>query len=362
MGLVDFSDPSTAQLVLARISRAADSLGSVRIMEVCGTHTMEIGRLGLRSLLPKNIELVSGPGCPVCVTPGAYIDAAAAFARSKNTRIITFGDMVRVPGLRTSLDEAKSSGAAIDVVTSPLHALDIARRHPAEQAVFLAVGFETTAPATARAVVMAQQEGLKNLSFLVSHKTVPPALGALVADTALGISCFLLPGHVSAVIGERPYLPLSQFGIPSVITGFEPLDILSAIAMACDMLIHKKAAVLNAYQRVVKMDGNPRAVDAMYKVFDVTDTIWRGIGMVPGSGLALRTEYATLDAAQRFGIQDGGGPADMPDKCSCGDVLKGRLRPNQCPLFGTSCTPAHPVGPCMVSSEGSCAAYFRYGA
>jgi hydrogenase expression/formation protein HypD len=362
MGLVDFSDPKTAKLLLGKISRSAKSLGAVRIMEVCGTHTMEIGRMGLRSLLPGNITLVSGPGCPVCVTPGAYIDAAVALARTKNTRIVTFGDMVRVPGLRTSLDESKSAGAAVDVITSPLQALDIARKRPAEQVVFCAVGFETTAPATAMAVAAAHREGLGNLSFLMGHKTVPPALAALASDKELAISCFLLPGHVSAIIGERPYLTLAQNGIPAVITGFEPLDILSAISMACDMLAHKKAAVLNAYQRVVKMDGNPRAVDAIYKVFDVTDAMWRGIGMLPGSGLSLRTEYASFDAALRFGIQTDNATADMPGECSCGDVLKGKLRPDQCPLFGKSCTPGHPSGPCMVSSEGSCAAYFRYGA
>ncbi len=362
MSLVDFSDPSTAGLLLERIAAAAHSLGSVRIMEVCGTHTMEIGRLGLRSLLPKNVELVSGPGCPVCVTSGAYLDAAAAIALSRNFRIVTYGDLVRVPGLRTSLDEAKSNGAAIDVVTSALQAVEIARRKPNEQVIFLAVGFETTAPASAKAVSIAQQEGIPNLSFFVSHKTVPPALSVLVADKELGISGFLLPGHVSAIIGEKPYVPLAQQGLPAVITGFEPLDILSGITMVCDMLVHKRASVLNGYQRVVKREGNPRAVEMVYRVFDVADAVWRGIGLIPGSGLALKPEFREYDASIRFGIPPDGGAADMPEACSCGDVLRGRLRPDACPLFGTSCTPERPVGPCMVSSEGSCAAYFKYGA
>ena len=362
MSLADFSDPLIARQLLARIAHAAQSLGAVRIMEVCGTHTMEIGRLGLRSLLPKNVELVSGPGCPVCVTPGAYIDSAATIALSRNFRVVSYGDMVRVPGLRTSLDEAKSAGAAVDVVTSPLQAIEIARQKPGEQVVFLAVGFETTAPATAVAVSTAKREGLQNLSFYVSHKIVPPALSALIADKELAISGFLLPGHVSAIIGEKPYLPVARQGLPAAITGFEPLDILSGIAMVCDMLAHKKAAVLNAYPRIVKREGNPRAVAAIKSVFDIVDAVWRGIGTLPGSGLSLKPEYAQFDASQRFGIPPDGGESEMPESCSCGGVLKGRLRPSECPLFGTSCTPEHPVGPCMVSSEGSCAAYFRYGA
>jgi hydrogenase expression/formation protein HypD len=362
MSLIDYTDPITAQSLLARISHAAASLGSVRIMEVCGTHTMEIGRLGLRSLLPKNVELVSGPGCPVCVTPGAYIDSAATIALSRNFRVVSYGDMIRVPGLHTSLDEAKSAGAAVDVVTSPLQALEIARQKPNEQVVFLAVGFETTAPATAVAITTAQRENIQNLTFFVSHKTVPPALLALVADKDLAISGFLLPGHVSAIIGEKPYAPVAQAGLPGVITGFEPLDILSGISMVCDMLYHKKAAILNAYPRIVKREGNPRAVAAVNAVFDIADVLWRGIGVLPQSGLTLRPEYAALDATQRFGIPSDAGSEEMPESCSCGGVLKGLLQPSECPMFGAACTPEHPVGPCMVSSEGSCAARFKYGA
>ena len=361
MSLVEFSDPSTARQLLRKIAGTARSLGHVRIMEVCGTHTMEIGRLGLRSLLPENIELISGPGCPVCVTPGAYIDAAADLALKKNVRLVTFGDMVRVPGDHTSIDEARSKGAVVDIVTSPLNALEIARQNKKDQVVFLAVGFETTAPASARATDIAKQEKLKNLAFFISHKIVPPALVALVSDKELAISGFLLPGHVSAIIGEKPYQPVAKAGLPAVITGFEPLDILSGIMMVCDMLANKKAAVLNAYQRIVRKEGNPRAVEAVKKVFDITDAAWRGIGVLPKSGLAMKKEFQDFDAALRYSI-----PADaaaaMPKTCSCGDVLKGRIRPDQCPLFSTSCTPENPVGPCMVSSEGSCAAYFKYGA
>ncbi|HUI94083.1 MAG TPA: hydrogenase formation protein HypD [Chitinivibrionales bacterium] len=361
MSLVEFSDPSTARLLLAKIAATAASLGQVRIMEVCGTHTMEIGRLGLRSLLPKNVELISGPGCPVCVTPGSYIDAAADLALKKNARLATFGDMVRVPGDRTSLDEARAKGAVVDVVTSPLNALEIASQNKKDQVVFLAVGFETTAPATARAIEIAKQEKLKNISFFASHKIVPPALSALISDKENALSGFLLPGHVSAIIGEKPYQPLASAGLPAVITGFEPLDILSGIMMVCDMIANKKAAVLNAYQRIVHKQGNPKAVAAVNKVFDVADTAWRGLGMLPQSGLAIKKDYQDFDAAARFSV-----PADataaMPKACSCGDVIRGRMRPDQCPLFTVSCTPENPVGPCMVSSEGSCAAYFKYGA
>jgi hydrogenase expression/formation protein HypD len=360
MSIVDFSDPATARLLLDKITHAAKGLGRVRIMEVCGTHTMEIGRLGLRSLLPKNIELISGPGCPVCVTPGSYIDAAADLAISHKARIMTYGDMVRVPGVRTSLDEAKSRGAVVDVVTSPLQALQTAAAHPDEQVVFLAVGFETTAPASAKAIANAKKAGMKNLSFFVSHKIVPPALSVLIGDKDLKLSGFLLPGHVSAIIGQKPYQFIAKQGLPGVITGFEPLDILSAIFMVCDMLYNKKAAILNAYTRVAKPEGNPFAVKTIHSVFEISDSLWRGIGMLPKSGLALKKEYRKFDARERFGI----GPdsaADMPKDCSCGDVLKGRIKPNECPLFGTACTPENPVGPCMVSSEGSCAAYHKYG-
>ena len=361
MSLVNFSDPATAKLLLDKIMKTARALGHVRLMEVCGTHTMEIGRLGLRSLLPKNLELVSGPGCPVCVTAGGYIDAAADLALSHHARIVTYGDMVRVPGLRTSLDEVKSKGAGVDIVTSPLQALDIARARPQEQIVFCAVGFETTAPASAKTIATAKHEGIKNLSFLASHKIVPPALAVLTRDKALAISGFLLPGHVSAIIGQKPYQFIAQQGLPGVITGFEPLDILSGILMVCDMLSHKKAAILNAYTRIAPPEGNPRALEMVYSVFEVTDSLWRGIGMLPTSGLALKKDYKMFDARDRFGVPPDDA-AEMPEACSCGDVLKGRIRPSECPLFGTSCTPESPVGPCMVSSEGSCAAYFKYGA
>jgi hydrogenase expression/formation protein HypD len=362
MSLINFSDPKTATRLLEKISTIAKNLGPVRIMEVCGTHTMEIGRLGLRALLPKNIELVSGPGCPVCVTPGSYIDAAVDIALNGKARIVTFGDMVRVPGIKTSIDAAKGLGAIVDVVTSPLQALEIARKNKDQQVVFLSVGFETTIPASAKTIDIAKQEGLENITFLVSHKIVPPALEVLINDKDLKISGFLLPGHVSSIIGHAPYQPLAQHGLPSVITGFEPLDILTSIYMICDMLSHKKAAVLNTYTRIAREEGNPLALEIMYKVFEVADTMWRGIGMLPKSGLVLKKEYKKFDAAVKYKVPSDTVAPSMPDGCSCGDVLKGRIKPDQCPLFSKTCTPENPVGPCMVSSEGTCAAYYRYGA
>ena len=361
MSLVNFSDPATAQQMLDKITNTAKALGKVRLMEVCGTHTMEIGRLGLRSMLPKNVELISGPGCPVCVTPGSVIDAAADMARAQRARVVTYGDMVRVPGNRTSLDEVKSQGGRVDVVTSPLQALEIAKAIPQEQIVFLTVGFETTTPASAKAIINAKRDGLKNLSFFVSHKIVPPALSALISDQTLGISGFLLPGHVSAIIGQKPYQFIANEGIPGVITGFEPLDILSGILMLCDMLYHTKAAILNAYTRIARPEGNPLAQKTVYSVFETVDAQWRGIGSLPMSGLALKKEFKKFDAVEKFEIVLESA-ADMPRACACGDVLKGRIRPAECPLFATACTPENPVGPCMVSSEGSCAASFKYGA
>jgi len=361
MAFVNFSDDTTARLLLDKIHTAARSLDQVRLMEVCGTHTMEIGKLGLRSLLPKNIALLSGPGCPVCVTPGSYIDAAADLALSYGARIVTYGDLMRVPGIHTSLDEAKSKGANIDIVTSPLIALDIAKAHADQQVVFLTVGFETTTPASAKAIVNAANERLQNLSFFVSHKIIPPALEILIADKQLGISGFLLPGHVSAIIGQMPYQFLADQGFPAAITGFEALDIFSGILFVTEMLRHKKAAIVNAYTRIAKPQGNQRAQEFVYQVFRVADVLWRGIGILPQSGLVTTDEYGFFDATKRFNIPHLD-DTEMPEACKCGDVLKGRIRPVDCPLFGEACTPSSPVGPCMVSSEGSCAAYYKYGA
>ncbi len=363
MNLSRFSDSVIAEKLLEKIRTSAYAADHLRIMEVCGTHTMEIGRLGLRSLLPSNIELVSGPGCPVCVTPGSYIDAAAGLALNGKVRIVTYGDMVRVPGDKTSLEGAKGKGANIEVVTTPLHALEIARARPDEEIVFLAVGFETTAPATARAVLNAHEANIDNLSFFLSHRTVPPALSALIHDKDIAVSGFMLPGHVSAIIGEAPYQFLAAHGIPGVITGFEPIDILWGVMNLCALIDEKTPKIVNAYSRIVKKEGNPLAVRVCERVFRPVSALWRGIGIIPESGLALRGEFARLDASLRYGIgPEEASSSDQPMGCSCGSVLKGIIQPVDCPLFSTTCTPRTPVGPCMVSSEGSCAAYFKYGA
>jgi hydrogenase expression/formation protein HypD len=354
-----FSDPTDAKRLVAAITHAASNLGKVRIMEVCGTHTMEIGRQGIRQLLPGNIELISGPGCPVCVTPAPYIDALCDLATEKEVTVATFGDLFRVPGERRSLADVKAQGAAVEVVTSPLAALDLARRDPARKVVMTAVGFETTIPSAAAAVRTAMGERLGNISFLGAHRLVPPALQVLLDDPSIGISAFLLPGHVSAIIGEKAYSPLIARGIPGAIAGFAPLDILGGILALLDMLVRNDPGVVNGYTRVARPQGNEAARALIDKYYKPVDAVWRGIGSLPLSGLALRPEFAEYDAAKRYGIV--ADRPEMPKGCSCGDVLKGRIRPDACPLFGKACNPDHPVGPCMVSSEGSCAAYFKYG-
>jgi hydrogenase expression/formation protein HypD len=359
MNLALYRDPEIARKLLAGIHKRAEGLGTTRIMEVCGTHTMEIGRLGLRALLPATVELISGPGCPVCVTPGAVIDAAVELALAKNVTILTFGDMIRVPGDAASLQHAKASNGRVAVVSSSLQALQNAAENPSREHVFIAVGFETTLPSTARTVLLARERAIRNLSFLVCHRIVPPALDALIADPDIGIRGFMLPGHVSAIIGEKPYERLTEKNIPSAITGFEPVDILAGIHAIIDMIAHGTAAVRNQYPRVVRPEGNPRALAMIDRVFEIDDALWRGIGTIPRSGMVLRKEYADFDAAKRYDLKP---LADtMPKACSCGNVLKGKIHPDECPLFGKKCTPDNPVGPCMVSTEGSCAAYYRFG-
>ncbi len=363
MNLNHFSDPDIANKLIQEIHKLSLLTGPVRIMEVCGTHTMEIGRLGLRSLLPPTIELISGPGCPVCVTPGSYIDTAVQLSLLKHVRIVSFGDMIRVPGNCSSLEEAKAKGANIEIVTSPFHTMEIARQHPNQEIVFLAVGFETTIPATAKTILGVQTAKIDNVSFLVSHRTVPQALKALLNDKETAISGFLLPGHVSAIIGEEPYQFIAKQGVPAVITGFEPIDILMGIMHICTMIAHSSPKVINAYSRVVKKEGNPLAVRTCEKVFEPIDALWRGIGIIPKSGLALRKEFISFDAANRHGVSPDSEPSPaQPEGCSCGSVLKGIIKPIDCPLFAASCTPSSPIGPCMVSSEGSCSAYYKYGA
>lgn len=354
----DFSDSRLAQRLLQRIQAIAPSCGDVNIMEVCGTHTMAIARLGLRGLLPSNIRLLSGPGCPVCVTPEEVIDAAIDAALVHGATVLTFGDMMRVPGSNESLQQAKTRGAQIEVVSSPLQAVEQAEEQPQTEFVFIAVGFETTVPAVALAVQKAHHENLRNISFLVSHRRVPPVLDLLMADPDLKLSGMIAPGHVSAILGEKAYARLTAAGIPAVIAGFEPLDVLGGLEALLEMLSEGACEVRNLYPRIVRKEGNPLAVELIDRVFEEVDAHWRGIGPVSKSGLSLRQTFQHLDAADRFHLDLNVSETDKG--CRCGSVLLGHILPDECPLFGSSCTPDHPIGACMVSGEGSCAATYKY--
>lgn len=350
-------DPEAARRLTARLVQTASA--PMKLMEVCGTHTVSIARNGLRELMPPSVKLLSGPGCPVCVTANADIDRAIEIGRISDVVLATFGDMVKVPGSYSSLAQEKADGRDVRVVYSPLYAISLAQSMPDKQVVFLGVGFETTAPAVAAAMKSAKRQGVKNFSVLSMHKTVPAALEALVNDPEVGIDGFILPGHVSAVIGPEPYRFLaSRYGVPGVIAGFEPVDILQAVLMLARQVSEGRSEIEVAYLRGVGADGNPAACDLMAEVFEPTDSEWRGIGVIPGSGLAIRDSFAGFDAARRFQVFSP--PVRQPSACRCGEVLRGVKLPNECPMFGKGCTPEHPVGPCMVSTEGSCAAYYRY--
>ena len=327
-------------------------------MEVCGTHTMAISRSGLRPLLSPRIDLVSGPGCPVCVTSQRDIDRAIAMAGMDGVVLATFGDMMRVPGSEGTLLEAASRGAAVKVVYSPLDALRMAEEKPGSKVVFLGVGFETTAPTVAAVLVRARERGVGNLYVLSLHKLVPPALRALVEMEDFSIDGFLLPGHVSAILGSQAYTFLAEeYSVPCVVAGFEAADILRAIYLLMKMKADDDPAVDIEYSRAVRPEGNRKALEVMLRVFAPADADWRGIGVIPGSGLELREEFREHDA--------GAWPVRLPEVemdtgCRCGDILCGKIKPTDCPLFASSCTPDDPYGPCMVSTEGTCASYYLY--
>lgn len=328
-------------------------------MEVCGTHTHTIGKAGLRSLLPETVELVSGPGCPVCVTSQRDIERILLLARKPGVALCSFGDMLRVPGLETSLVDERSHGADVRIVYSPVDALELAAREPDREVVFAAVGFETTAPGIASIVLQAHERGLTNFSIYASHKLIVPAMKA-VLEGASRIEGFLTPGHVSVIIGPEPYEEVvRQYNAPCVATGFEPSDVLEGVAMLLECIVEERMGSFVQYTRVVKPGGNKRAWDMLLRVFDVADAEWRGLGVIPNSGLALKPEFAAFDAARKYDLPEME-PVQLP-KCRCGDVLKGLIHPPECPFFGNECTPRNPLGPCMVSSEGSCAARYKYG-
>lgn len=359
MDLSAFKDPQLAKGLVESIRTFAPTDRQVTLMEVCGTHTVSIARNGIRSLMPDNVKLASGPGCPVCVTSNHDIDKVIALARIPGVIITTFGDMTRVPGSTSSLLAEQANGADVRIVYSPLDALRIAQENPESQVVFVGVGFETTTPLVAMAIKRAAAAGLQNFSVYAAHKNMPGALEAIVNDPELKVDALILPGHVSTIIGAEPYRFLAErYGIPGVITGFEPNDMLQGIAMIMRQIAEGRADIEIAYSRGVMQEGNPTALAAIDEVFETVPANWRGIGEIPGSGYKIRDEFADFDAMRRLAPEVE--PTVEHAGCRCGDVLRGIITPADCPLFRKACSPENPIGPCMVSSEGACAAYYRY--
>lgn len=353
----EYRDPDRIEHLAAKIRNT--SRKPIKLMEVCGTHTVTIFRNGIKDLLPDCITLISGPGCPVCVTPIEGIDQAIALSQTKGTIIATFGDLLRVPGSETSLLKQRGEGADIRVVYSAYDGLRLAQQNGTHQVAFLGVGFETTAPTMAAVIQRAREAHIGNFTVLSMHKLIPPALEALVQSPELEIDGFICPGHVSTIIGTEPYMPLARdFGVPCVIAGFEPLDVLQAIALLVRQIERGQAKVEIQYRRAVSPEGNPKARALLEEVFEPCDSVWRGFGSLPRSGLKIASPYGDFDAERRFDIS----PADgrEPQGCLCGDILRGLKRPPDCPLYRKACTPESPVGACMVSSEGTCAAHYRY--
>jgi hydrogenase expression/formation protein HypD len=360
----DFRGGKTARLLaeaIHKVMAVRDSAGGrpLALMEVCGTHTMAIARSGMRGLLPESLRLISGPGCPVCVTPRRWMDHAIALSRRPEVTLCAFGDMMRVPGSTSSLERERGKGADIRVTASTLEALSFAKENPERQVVFLGVGFETTIPTVAISILEARSRGLSNYSVLSGHKLMPPALEAL-SSGGPHPDGYLCPGHVSVILGSGVYeTVVDKYGIGCVIAGFEPLDILQAILMLARQAAEGRPRVENPYSRAVTKAGNVKARRILSQVFEPRDDEWRGLGMIPSSGLRIRSEYADHDAALRIPVEVE--PTREPAGCICGSVLRGTVTPPECGLFGSACTPDNPVGACMVSAEGTCAAYFRYG-
>lgn len=356
----EYRDPELAKRIAAEIAQA--SVGrTLKLMEVCGGHTHTIYKHGVEDVLPRTIDLVHGPGCPVCVLPMGRIDDAIAIAATDRVIFTTFGDMMRVPGSQGSLLDAKARGADVRFVYSPLDALKLAKQHPDREVVFFAIGFETTAPSTAVTLLRAQAERVDNFSVFCNHVTIIPAIKAILDSPDLRLDGFIGPGHVSMVIGMRPYSFIAcDHGKPVVISGFEPLDIMQSVAMIVRQIAAGRAEVENQYGRVVRPEGNRKALEVMARTMELRPFFeWRGLGFITHSALKLRPEFAAWDAELRFSVP-GLRVAD-PKACQCGEVLKGVIKPWECKVFGTACTPETPIGTCMVSSEGACAAYFNYG-
>ncbi|MGK7950681.1 MAG: hydrogenase formation protein HypD [Xenococcaceae cyanobacterium] len=365
----EFRDPQTAQALFKEIKRlsirdsriAPTPEKPLKIMEICGGHTHSIFKYGIEAALPDTIELIHGPGCPVCVMPRGRLDDAIALAEQPNIIFTTFGDAMRVPGSKKSLLQAKAEGADVRMVYSPLDALPIAKENPDKEVVFFGIGFETTAPSTALTILQAEAEGINNFSIFANHVLVVPALEALLNNPDLQLDGFVGPGHVSTIIGTKPYAIIAEkYHKPLVVSGFEPLDILQSIVMVLQQLADGRCEVENQYTRLVESEGNKVALDAINKVFTVREEFeWRGLGNISQSGLKINENYANFDAEAKFTLPN----RQVADAaaCQCGEILKGVLKPWQCKVFGTACTPENPIGTCMVSSEGACAAYYKYG-
>lgn len=356
----EYRNPALSHDLLEGIRNRAQKINKhITIMEVCGSHTTAIGRFGIRTLLPDNVRLISGPGCPVCVTSIVDVDRALQIARQKNVIFATFGDMLRVPGTgSTSLQDIRADGADIRVISSPAQCITLAENHAGKEIVLMGIGFETTSPAIASVIKTLKKKDIGNVSLFSVHKTIPPAIKALLDDPGLSLDAFLCPGHVSTIIGEQPYEIIPKKGCAAVITGFEPVDILEGIYLILGQILSGDLKVQTQYVRGVSPQGNIRALSLLDEVFEPADATWRGLGIIEKSGLTLKGDYTAFDALRRFDLPDF--VSEEPPGCRCGDILRGMILPEECPLFGNRCTPADPVGPCMVSSEGTCAAYYNY--
>ncbi len=354
----EFRDSALARPLLAELEKSCTR--PLRVMEVCGSHTMAIFRNGIRSILPDGFELVSGPGCPVCVTSASHMDAFIAMADQPGVRVAIFGDLFRVPGSNGSLANASSRGAKVDIVYSPMDALDLAAANPDELVVFLGVGFETTTPGIAATIKAARLRKITNFTVFSTHKVMPPPLTALLGDPELKIDGLLCPGHVSSIIGAGAYQVLvDKYGLACVVAGFETVDLLNGLILLARQVAKGAPAVENTYPRAVNWEGNARAQKMVAEIFEPVDMEWRGLGVIPESGLRIRAEYGEFDAERRLDVVVP--KVEEAQGCRCGEILKGKSIPPECPLFNTRCTPANPIGPCMVSSEGTCAAYQKYG-
>lgn len=355
-----FRDAQKAKQLIDSIHKAAAHINhTIKLMEVCGTHTQAIFRFGIRSLLPKNLDIISGPGCPVCVTPNHFLDTLIEYSKHKDAIIVVFGDLLKIPGSDSSLLNQRSQGCDVRIVYSPLEALEIAEKEKNKNVIFAGIGFETTAPAIAAAIVEADIKKINNFYVLSAIKVLPPPLTALLSSKDVSIDGLILPGHVSAIIGLKAYkFLIEDFSMPGVIAGFEPIDILGAVLRLVQMITEGKPAIENIYSRVVKENGNEKALSLLYDVFEEADSEWRGIGIIKDSGLQLKNKFSHRDPLQHIEVKVA--PPKENPHCLCGEVLKGVKKPFQCQLFKKVCTPENPIGSCMVSYEGTCAAYFKY--